>query len=283
MTFKSYYKTKPKVPLVLEDTAPAEPPRPPPLAKTSSIKISMKQSGTPRPSAPATPNPVSGIIAVDTPAIQQKSNGLPKAAGSPNTPSQPLSKRPLSEQDSATATPVAKRTKTDMLKAAVPKAGTPKPSIPKPSTPKPSSPYPGHSKKSRIVTLTTRHRKQLASILGKSWPPPASSARTALPSGGKKETTPNESKDSIVVKARKPLPSGGDTVRKPLPTGGSSMSPPPQQPAKMTVNTHVTPAPAGKSSSPPVGTPTSAASNRPKIKIIRKPQPQATSQSPPAP
>lgn len=117
----------------------------------------------------------------------------------------------------------------------------------------PSSAEEKAGKKRRMVTLRTSNPKRLAVILGQQ---PAASSRTALPWGAPKEPSPG-SKDAAKP-ARKPLPTG-DGPRKPLPNGSGAARP------KMSVDTK-----AASSSKAGPATPVSA---RPKIKIIRKPQP----------
>lgn len=255
VNFKAYYKTKPKnplpsapIPLGPPQTTPLSPlpsipppplppPPSPPPPRTSSIKINTKAS-----SIPQRPNPVPLRSETDTiyasPAPQ--TNGTPIKSIS-------IPKRPRPENEQAT-TPAPKRPKTE------------------------SSSFSGDkiSKRRRVVTLKTHNPKRLALILGVP-SETSSSFRTALPTGGPKESLPGNVKDSIVAKARKPLPTG-DTARKPLP--GSSASPVPHSTPKVSIDTRIaTPAAngAGSVGNPPgSGTPVSA---RPKIKIIRKPQP----------
>lgn len=259
MDFKSFYKTKPKEPYV--EPSPAEPKRPASLPRAPSIKINTKGSGTPRPSISGPSGEGSTVTA--TPTTRKPSINISKPAL--DTPAASSAKRPLPDKDDS-ASSVAKRPKTE--------------------TPTQPNSLAGHRRKSSIVTLKTSNPKRLALVLGQSSASPGGSARTSLPGMVKREPTPEGVQDSIVAKpVRKPLPSGGESVRKPLPTGGSSISPPPPPPPpppKMTINTNPGAAPAtGQAGPPPTPTPGSA-TGRPKIKIIRKPQPGA-SQSPPAP
>lgn len=305
MNFNSYYKMQPKVPYA--EPSAIEPKRPVALPKAPSIKINTKGSGTPRPSISGAPRPsISGtprpsISGTSRPSIsgtprpsisgtprpsisgtprpsmsgtprpsvsgpvdgqlltaaRKPSINLSKAA--PDTPVQSLAKRPLQDKDDGASSSAAKRPKTE--------------------TPThPNGLDSQRRKGSHIVTLKTSNPKRLALVLGQRSSPLAGSARTSLPGMVKRE--PEDAHDIIVAKpARKPLPSAGESARRPLPTGGSSMSPPPP---KMTIDTNHRVSPAGgQAGSPPPPTPGSA-TGRPKIKIIRKPQPGASS-SPPAP
>ncbi|KAG6036636.1 hypothetical protein E4U41_005595 [Claviceps citrina] len=262
VSFKSYYKTKPKEPLTLPPTpTPAAPPRPTPLPRASSIKINTKPSGTLQRPTPLPPVPLMKKNAPDTIVATSapQTNGKPAtthtaAAAGLVAPSASIPKRPRPENEQAT--PVSKRPKTDASNA---NGG-------------------GKSlKRRRVVTLKTHNPKRLAVILGVS-PPTPSGVRTALPSGVRREPPPSGGvKDSIVAKARKPLPTG-DAVRKPLP--GSASSAPHSAPrvSSSVDNKSATPSAAAGTAGnasrfPSGGTPVSA---RPKIKIIRKPQPHAS-------
>ena len=254
MTFKSYYKTKPKEPIappLPPLPRPVEAPRPAALPRTGSIKINTKGSSTPRPSVsgPSADHPSAGKV---TPAPRQPSFSQSKP--SVDTPP-PVTKRPVPEGEENSA---AKRARTE--------------------TPKATGAN-GERRKSSIVTLKVADKKRLSMTLGEQSPTPK---RTSLPNvipKKEKEPTPEGVSDTIKP-ARKPLPTG-DSARKPLP--GSSMSPPAPGPPKMTINTSTksaSPAPAGQPTSTTPGTPASA---RPKIKIIRKTNPNShTSGSPPA-
>ncbi|OAQ62616.1 transcription initiation factor TFIID complex [Pochonia chlamydosporia 170] len=243
LKFKSHYKTQPKHPISFP--AAVEAPRPAPLPRTSSIKINTgKASASQRPTPAPAKSEVDTIVAASVPHI----NGTSKTdIGGVSTPASAAPKRPRPEN--AHGTPLPKRPRTES------------------STTNGDKP----SKKRRIVTLKTGNSKRLAVILGV---PLGSSSgvRTALPTGAPKEPSPGSApKDSITAKPRKPLPSG-DGVRKPLP---GSASPAPQSTPKVTIDTKVATPSVGKARSPPASaTPVSA---RPKIKIIRKPQPPPAS------
>lgn len=248
VNFKSYYKTKPKEPLV--QPTPTEPKRPTPLPRAPSIKI--KASGTPRPSISG---PSDGQSINATPVSRHPSISVHRSV---DTPTSSSAKRPRSDKEGS-APPLAKRPKTQ--------------------SPALTIGPDGQRRKSKIVTLKTSNPKRLAVVLGQT-SKQTGSPRTSLPGIPKKESSPEGIKDSIVAKPiRKPLPTGGDAVRKPLPKAGAAMSPPPAPP-KMTINTNAGPAPGAGSPAP--ATPGSASTGRPKIKIIRKSQ-SGPSQSPPAP
>ncbi|KAG6114550.1 hypothetical protein E4U13_003347 [Claviceps humidiphila] len=248
VTFKAYYKTKPKnaLPVTLPPpTASLPPPRPTVVVpRAPSIKINTKAFGTPQRPPSSTKKGILDTIFATPVLPQKKELAVPlHTPASLVTPTASSSKRPHPENDQAT--PVFKRPKTD------------------PS--RPSGP-----KKRLMVTLKTRNPKRLAAILGKPLAVASSSSntRTALPTGAPRESLGGALKDSIVAKARKPLPSG-DPVRKPLP---GSASPAAHATPRMSIDTKTaTPAAASadRTSYPP-STPLSA---RPKIKIIRKPQP----------
>ncbi|KAG5933801.1 hypothetical protein E4U53_000862 [Claviceps sorghi] len=272
VTFKAYHKIKAKDPPPAPAPAPAPPSyaaspppalqsipslssRPTAVPRAPSIKINTKPSGTPQRSLPlpSTKSALDTTVSTSTPARPNGMASVPHTPAGPVTPSVPISKRsrPGNEQP----TPVPKRPKTEPLSFA--NGGR----IPT---------------KRRIVTMKTRNPKRLAVILGQ--PPatpvtPFSNVRTALPSGAPRESSSGAVRDSIVAKARKPLPSG-DVVRKPLPGG---TSPAAHATPKVSVDTKSgTPAAAAGAEStsltPGGGTPVSV---RPKIKIIRKPQPPA--------
>ncbi|KAI5467595.1 hypothetical protein BGZ63DRAFT_346670 [Mariannaea sp. PMI_226] len=267
IAFKSYYKTKPKQPIVQQATtavvaptpapAPAiEPKRPVPLARTSSIKINTHKSSTPqRP----TPQPhVEKDTIVASPVVSRQpstsSSSTPKPS-KPDLASIPSAKRPRPDKEERHQSPAPKRPKVE--KHSLPDGGS-------------------ERKKRRMVTLKTRNLKRLALILGQPLPKPVPNGRTSLPSGPSRDLS--SVKDSITAKpARKPLPSGEHPVRKPLP-GGPSSSPHSQKPVhKVSSSTHSLSTPKPKASSPMAtsvaSTPANPAPARPKIKIIRKPQP----------
>ena len=257
--FKSWYKTKPKEPLI--EPPPAEPKRPVALPRAPSIKINTKGTGTPRPSisVPAVESPA----VTETPAPRKPSViSESKAVVSAPLQAHATPKRPLPDAH-ASASSVAKRPK---MQTPIQVNGGSNP------------------KRRKMVTLRTNNPKRLALVLAQAPQQPATPARTSLPGMPRKESPAEAVHDSIVAKPmRKPLPTGGESARKPLPTSGSSMSPPPPPPPKMTTNTNSgRPATGpGKAGSPQPPTPGSGVA-RPKIKIKRKPQPGA-SQSPPAP
>ncbi|KID84689.1 hypothetical protein MGU_08034 [Metarhizium guizhouense ARSEF 977] len=240
VNFKSHYKTQPKHPITFPDVP--EVPRPAPVPRTSSIKISTSKVSTPQ-----RPTPAPGKSETDTivASLVSNTNGPAMKAtnlGNGATPASAAPKRSRPENDSGT--PVPKRPKTESSITNGDKA----------------------SKKRRMVTLKTGNPKRLAVILGLPLGL-APVARTALPTGPPKEAVLGSSKDSITAKPRKPLPSG-EVTRKPLP---GTASPVPQSTPKVSIDTKVATPSAGKASNPPASaTPVSA---RPKIKIIRKPQP----------
>lgn len=257
MVFKSHYKTKAKEPIApppFQPPAPipsvsAEPKRPVAIPRTSSIKINTgpKIAAPQRPSV-TVPNG-NDIIVASTP--------LPKSSSAPSL-------KPPRPTDGPLGSSVKRPHSGE--------ASTPAPKRPKVELKAPGSAPPGgekEKKKRRMVTMKVKSRKRLAVILGKPLPS-STNGRVSLPSGIPRGSPPVV-QDSITAKpARKPLPSG-DVVRRPLPTGPSASPPAPSLPPKVTVNTSASPAPAPKSGSPASATPTSA---RPKIKIIRKPQPK---------
>ncbi|KHN95557.1 uncharacterized protein MAM_06614 [Metarhizium album ARSEF 1941] len=241
--FKSHYKTQPKEPITFPDV-PGDS-RPPVIPKPPSIKISTTKLSTPQRPTPAPGRSKSEIIAA---SWVSNANGTETKLkpGNSATHASAAPKRPRPENESGT--PVPKRTKTE------------------------SSIIDGDktSKKRRMVTLKTGDPKSLSVILGLPTGP-APMARTALPTGAPKEASPGSSRNNITAKPRKPLPSG-EVTRKPLP---GTASPVPQSTPKLSIDAKVATPSAGKASSPPTSaTPVSA---RPKIKIIRKPQPPPTS------
>lgn len=300
VNFKSYYKTKLKnaVPVPAPRTPAPEVKLPPPLPRSSSIKINTKAAQPPqpqplsqpfqpaRPAAVPKPTPPADTI-VAAPGVSRPLNGtnsLLKTGVKLESQSGVLAKRPRPEKGDQASTP--KRPKVEG----------------------PSSSFERITalpKKRRIVTLRTSNPKRLAVILGHTKTLSSIPSRTALPSAAPKEQPAlGLAKDINALKpARKPLPSG-DIVRKPLPMGGSSSSlsslggsptttskifakhrppmPGPKAPSKSPSKSQS----PSKSATPPVPSQPAAAapapvpSARPKIKIIRKPQP---TQAPPAP
>ncbi|KAI9163155.1 Transcription initiation factor TFIID subunit [Paramyrothecium foliicola] len=256
MTFKSYYKTKTKTKTPVSMPPPAPPPdvkRPPTIARAPSIKISSSKASapvrTPLPSAGESGTIVASATVKnrDNPPVSKAGTGTEGSANS-------TIKRPRPEKDEH-GPPVAKRHKLES-------SATPGP---------PSS----GARRRLVVTLKTTDRKRLALVLRKT-PPTNGSVRTALPSTTAKEPPPHSIRDSITAKpVRKPLPSG-ELPRKPLPgTGGMTSASPPalSSTPKPVIKTEPSPQPAV---SPSVSTPASATA-RPKIKIIRKPQPPPSS------
>ncbi|KAM0455339.1 hypothetical protein ACHAO4_004224 [Trichoderma viride] len=304
MNFKSYYKTKLKNSVPAPRTPAPEVKLPPPLPRSSSIKINTKAAQPPqqpqqqpqpsqpaRPAAISKPTPPADTI-VAAPGASRPLNGtssLLKTGVKLESQSGVLAKRPRPEKGDQVSTP--KRPKVEG----------------------PSSSFERITalpKKRRIVTLRTSNPKRLAVILGHTKTLSSIPNRTALPSAAPKEQPAlGLAKDINALKpARKPLPSG-DIVRKPLPMGGSSSSlsslggsptttskifakhrppmPGPKAPSKSPSKSQS----PSKSATPPVPSQPAAAaaavaasapvaSARPKIKIIRKPQP---TQAPPAP
>lgn len=294
VNFKSYYKTKLK-----NAVPPSRPPvpeakLPPPLPKASSIKINTKAAQplpSPRPTPVSNPTPPSDtIVAASVASRPANSNGvLAKPTIKSEFQAGVLAKRPRPEKGDGV--PASKRPKVESQPSNLDKI--------------PGAP----PKKRRIVTLKTSNPKRLAVILGESKSASTASAipgRTALPSAPSKEQNSfGLAKDTNAPKPpRKPLPSG-DVVRKPLPTGGSSASLPGPTTSKIFAK-HRPPMPGPKSQShskspskspsksatPPVPNQTAAPAApaataataaavaaaavptaRPKIKIIRKPQP----------
>ena len=235
MNFRSYYKTKAKNPISFPTAPDAF--RPPPLHKTSSIKIHTKSS-TPHRLSLAKSESDTYVV-----ASAPRANGPNGAAAQPDVsfastppPLQAAPKRPRPEKDEH-ATPAPKRPKTEGFN--------------------------GEKllKKRRIVTMRTTNPKRLAAILGVPVGAPTSH-RTALPSA-----TTGDLPDGTAAKVRKPLPTGGDGARKPLP---GSASPVPNMTPRASIDTKASTPSAGTTA----GSPATPASSRPKIKIIRKPQPQ---------
>jgi transcription initiation factor TFIID subunit 2 len=252
INFKSHFKTQPKHPISFPSLPDV--PRPAPLPRTSSIKINTTKTSTPqRPSAapgpvaapPSASNNGSDTIVAASRAVANGNTAKADLAGIA-TPTPAVPKRPRPENENGT--PVPKRTKIESSAATGDRG----------------------SKKRRVVTLKTANPKRLAVILGLPRPSPPN-ARTALPTGAPKEPSPPGSKDSITAKARKPLPSG-DVGRRPLP---GTASPGPQSTPKVSIDTKISTPTVGNAGNPTASaTPVSA---RPKIKIIRKPQPPPTS------
>lgn len=264
VVFKSYFKTKPKEALVIPPPVvppPIEQKRPAPLPRTSSIKINTHKAATPQrtavPAAAPATGPTSDTI-VASPVLQRQpsiSSISAKPAVPLDFPSAPPVKRPRPEKEE-NHTPVPKR----------------------PKITKNSSSEVGDRRKRCIVTLRA-NPKRLAETLARQQGHHSVNGRTSLPSGPARQSSPVV-KDSIVAKpARKPLPTG-DSARKPLPGGPSSSQMVPTPGPKNVSHVSATPTPKPKSASPVVATPSNAPPPRPKIKIVRKPQPSAG--SPPA-
>ncbi|CAI6090372.1 unnamed protein product [Clonostachys chloroleuca] len=257
MVFKSYYKTKPKEPFV---AAPAPEPKRPPvtLTKTSSIKINTKTAGTPKPPQP--PPVENGRPAASTPVSRAPSVSTSQTISNPDLSSQTSTtiKRPRPDKEEPAATPVAKRPKMDIYKNGTAHTASNGPP------------------RKRLMVLLKARPKRLALALGLLQPP---QHRTGLPSGPKKEASPDGIRDSIIAKPRKPLPTGGEPPRKPLPGSGSSVTSSMQ---KKFGGRSASPAPSrpAPSPAPSIATPGSTPV-RPKIKIIRKPQPPPAAQPPP--
>lgn len=238
VTFKSFYKIKPKE--ALSPPPAQETRRSIAVPRSSSIKINTKASSTPQRPSILVPHPAWAA----SPASQPTAAPAPPA---PETPFAQSAKRARTEKEEG-GTPVPKRPKTESRQA-------------------------GHevlkpAKKSHIVTLKTSIPGRLAVVLGQSPPGPAAAGRTALPSGAPKETSPGSAKEGPSAKAaRKPLPNG---ERRPLP--GSALASPQAVPPTVKAPAKVSPTPVP---APQAGSPTSVApaSSRPKIKIIRKPLP----------
>ncbi|ATY62572.1 transcription initiation factor [Cordyceps militaris] len=261
VTFKSYYKIKPKVPLpAMVAAAPAAPvsissgsdiKKLPTIGRTPSIKISTKPtfSSIPRQSSKP-PILLDSIVA----------HSQAQANGSPASATIQVAKRPRPEKEEH-ASPAPKRPKTDT-----------------PSEAK------TQWKKRRMVTLKTANPKRLAVILGKSLSSSPAPLRTALPGSSAPGSSRRESStENTPLKIRKPLPSG-DVVRRPLPTGDavSSSHHTPASKPKISLSMSSTPAAMRAASTPsailggarsPAPETPSSTTSRPKIKIIRKPQP----------
>lgn len=274
MNFKSYYKTKLK-----NSVPPPRPPLPevklpPPMPKSSSIKISTKAGQPPPPARPTpVPNPAPPSDTIVAASLTSRPiNGTgPLSKPIIKSESQPgvLAKRPRPEKGDNV--PASKRPKVESQPSNLDKMAGALP------------------KRRRIVTLKTSNPKRLAVILGQSKSASTAStnpSRTALPSAPHKEQNSFGLAKSLNAPKplRKPLPSG-DAVRKPLPTGGSSSSLPAPQPISKIFAKHRPPMPApkapskspSKSTTPPepsqAAAPAAVPSARPKIKIIRKSQP----------
>lgn len=296
VNFKSYYKTKLKNSVPAPRTPVPEVKLPPPLPRSSSIKINTKAAQppapAPQPSQPARPVTISkptppADTIVAAPGVPRPLNGtssLLKTGVKLESQSGLLAKRPRPEKGDQVSTP--KRPKVEQPSSSSFDKITALP------------------KKRRIVTLKTSNPKRLAVILGHTKTLSSIPSRTALPSAAPKEQPAlGLAKDINALKpARKPLP--GEIVRKPLPMGGSSSSlsslPGSQTTSKIFAK-HRPPMPGPKASSkspskspsksatPPVASQPAAAaaatsapvpSARPKIKIIRKPQPTQASPAP---
>ncbi|KAG5767148.1 hypothetical protein H9Q72_004817 [Fusarium xylarioides] len=285
MKFKAHYRTTPREPIV--QAPPPPPPAPPapmieqkrpaPLQKTSSIKINThKTASAQRPSIPPPQRPSASASPVvqspkptlpkqerDTivasPGLSRQASATSSSGSKPSWPPEPSSassvKRPRPEKDEQ-HTPAPKRAKVD----------------------KPFDSGIHKKKKSKIITLRVAPNR-LAPLLRKE-KKPNGNGRVSLPSGAPRDgpaPTLNSRSDSITAKpARKPLP--GDAARRPLP-GGPASSPHPAPERKVSLNNNSNSTPKPKSVSPATSTPPPAAAptQRPKIKLIRKPQP------PPAP
>ncbi|KAM0485170.1 hypothetical protein ACHAPX_001151 [Trichoderma viride] len=299
MNFKSYYKTKLKNAVPAPRTLAPEVKLPPPLPRSSSIKINTKAAQPPQPQ----------------PLSQPSQPARPAAIPKPMPPADtivaaPGVSRPLNGTNSLLKTGVKLESQLGVLaKRPRPEKGDQVPTPKRPKVEGPSSSFERITalpKKRRIVTLRTSNPKRLAVILGHTKTLSSVPSRTALPSGAPKEQPAlGLAKDINALKpARKPLPSG-DIVRKPLPIGGSasSLSSLGSSPTSKIFAKHRPPMPGpkppskspsksqspSKSATPPVPSQPAAAataapapvpSARPKIKIIRKPQP---TQAPPAP
>lgn len=296
MNFKSYYKTKLKNSVPAPRTPVPEVKLPPPLPRSSSIKINTKAAQppapAPQPSQPARPVTISKptppadtiVAAAGVPRPLNGTSSLLKTGVKLESQSGLLAKRPRPEKGDQVSTP--KRPKVEQPSSSSFDKITALP------------------KKRRIVTLKTSNPKRLAVILGHTKTLSSIPSRTALPSAAPKEQPAlGLAKDINALKpARKPLP--GEIVRKPLPMGGSSSSlsslPGSQTTSKIFAK-HRPPMPGPKASSkspskspsksatPPVASQPAAAaaatsapvpSARPKIKIIRKPQPTQASPAP---
>lgn len=297
VNFKSYYKTKLKNSVPAPRTPVPEVKLPPPLPRSSSIKINTKAAQppapAPQPSQPARPVTISKptppadtiVAAAGVPRPLNGTSSLLKTGVKLESQSGLLAKRPRPEKGDQVSTP--KRPKVEQPSSSSFDKITALP------------------KKRRIVTLKTSNPKRLAVILGHTKTLSSIPSRTALPSAAPKEQPAlGLAKDINALKpARKPLPSG-EIVRKPLPMGGSSSSlsslPGSQTTSKIFAK-HRPPMPGPKASSkspskspsksatPPVASQPAAAaaatsapvpSARPKIKIIRKPQPTQASPAP---
>lgn len=300
MNFKSYYKTKLKNAVPAPRTPAPEVKLPPPLPRSSSIKINTKAALPPQP------------LPLSQPSQPARPAAIPKPAPPADTiVAAPGVSRPLNGTNSLLKTGVKLESQSGVLaKRPRPEKGDQVSTPKRPKVEGPSSSFERITalpKKRRIVTLRTSNPKRLAVILGHTKTLSSIPSRTALPSGAPKEQPAlGLVKDINALKpARKPLPSG-DIVRKPLPMGGSSSSlsslgssptskifakhrPPMPGPKPHSKSPSKSQSPS-KSATPPVPSqpaaaaapapaPASVPSARPKIKIIRKPSTQA----PPAP
>ncbi|KAK5992489.1 Transcription initiation factor TFIID subunit 2 [Cladobotryum mycophilum] len=250
----------------LPSAKPAIPSKPAQLPKPASLP---KFAQLPRPTPPPKPTPplqrqvptsgpTQGNTIIATPSVSRPSNGPPSKVviKTEHHSGGILSKRPRPDK-SDSLPPASKRPKTEQQTSSADRG------LGATST-----------RHRRIVTLKTRNPKRLAVILGKSLGSSASS-RTALPGGPAKEYSGGHSRDGITVKPiRKPLPTG-EVIRKPLP--GSSHLPTPPSTNKVLVKPHSSSTSLLKGGTPPAALQTGASTGRPKIKIIRKPQPQKPS------
>lgn len=266
MNFRSYIKTKPRVPL----SSVSDVKRPITLQRSSSIKINTNRT-------PATP-------VASTPlrtALPMSASTEPAPSALPVSASAPALAVPATNGNSLGVDAHAYTNGNGSSAATTPSA--PKRPLDDPSTPqvpkrpkKDSEPADSPAPERRVVTLKTPNKTRLAQILGQSdtsaSPPPP--VRKALPMGMPDEGTPKP--------VRKPLPMG---------PGAGAVSTPASKPRTLLVNTAPvptasrpepaplsTPAPApapasALSATPSAGTPLTPVSARPKIKIIRKPQP----------
>lgn len=255
MSFRSRFRTKPKVPL-----PPINPDvkRPITLQRSSSIKITTKPAATPQRTA------LPGAAGAAT-------NGVKSALGGP-----PVNGNAARRSASATPGPVPKRPLDD-------KAPSPAPKRPKTEVEL------GSAITRKVVTLRTSNPARLAVILGQPLPTSTpSTVRTALPGAA-----PRPAVDATPKPARKPLPGSVERTPVPMlaPAPAPAPAPTPSTPAvssaaapKIVAATPVAappkPAlpvlnttPAGAATHKPAAAPETPVSARPKIKIIRKPQP----------
>lgn len=285
VSFKSYYKTKPKEPIRLAQPVvqplpqppPPEPKRPTPLPRASSIKINTHKTSTPQ--RPAVASAHVAHVQTPTPA--------PTSADADTIVASPALSRQPSVSSSSTPKPSFISSSSTPKPSFISSSSTPKPSFPHESsanssikrprpekdehhTPAPKRPkvdkplgsgIPGvERKKRRIVTLKTKNPKRLALILGH-LPKPSTNGRTSLPSGMPRDalrdaTTGASVRDSINAKpVRKPLPTGEQQIRRPLPGGSSSSTHAATHGSKASLNSHSNSTPKPKSSSPAIITP----------------------------